>query len=253
MGSTTGIAWTNSTWNPWRGCTRVSPGCKFCYMFREQKRYGRDPSVVTRCKDSTFNKPLTWQKKAAQSGEKQLVFTCSWSDWFHPMADAWRDEAWQIVKNCPNLTFQILTKRPENISTRLPADWGQGYPNFWLGVSIENNDYVKRADILRQTPAQIRFISAEPLLGPLDQLSLNGIDWLILGGESAGPGEDVRECDGSWMLDLLNRKPADLSVFVKQLGQKFRWNNETYSVGKKKRDKMKDFPQELQVQEYPAA
>ena len=114
---------THYTWNPWRGCTKISPGCQHCYMFRDQRRYGRDPSVVVRTK--TWRDPLRWQKKAEAAGRTDLVFTCSWSDWFHEDADPWRDEAWGVVCGCPNLTFQILTKRPARILGHLPADWAE--------------------------------------------------------------------------------------------------------------------------------
>ena len=132
MGASTAIEWTQSTWNPWRGCAKVSPGCASCYMYRDQLRYGRDPQEVVRTKPSTFDAPLRW-RNSAEASSSPLVFTCSWSDWFHPSADPWRDDAWSIVKQCPTLTFQILTKRPELIRERLPADWGpDGYSNVWL-------------------------------------------------------------------------------------------------------------------------
>ena len=194
MGASTGIEWTDATWNPWRGCTKVSPGCSACYMYREQERYGRDPAVVVRAQPTTFNAPLGWR-------ERRLVFTCSWSDWFHVDADEWRDEAWEIVRRCSHLTFQILTKRPELISERLPADWGDGYPNVWLGVSVENNRFLWRADMLNEIPAKLRFVSAEPLLrdvclrGPL----ANGIGWVIAGGESGGrTGHPPRPMEPDW-------------------------------------------------------
>ncbi len=168
MGASTAIEWTQSTWNPWRGCAKVSPGCASCYMYREQLRYGRDPQEVVRTKPSTFEAPLRW-RNSAEASSSPLVFTCSWSDWFHPSADPWRDDAWSIVKQCPTLTFQILTKRPELIRERLPADWGSdGYSNVWLGVSIENHRFTWRAEALLNVPARIRFVSAEPLLGKID-------------------------------------------------------------------------------------
>ncbi|MFL5313065.1 MAG: DUF5131 family protein [Myxococcales bacterium] len=159
MGDQTGISWTESTWNPWMGCTRVSPGCDGCYMFREQRQYGNDPELVRRSK-TKFDAPLKWE-------EPKLVFTCSWSDWFHVNADDWRDEAWDIIRRSPQHTFQILTKRPGRIHHCLPADWGDGYPNVWLGVSVESAAFVSRVDVLRGIPAALRFISAEPLLGSL--------------------------------------------------------------------------------------
>src|SRR3990172_778380 len=127
MGKITGISWTDATYNPWYGCLKVSPGCKQCYMYRDMERYGKDPKVVTRAKPATFNSPLKWT-------EPQRVFTCSWSDYFIEQADEWRDEAWDIIRRTPHLTYQILTKRPENIFDRLPADWGNGWPNVFLSV-----------------------------------------------------------------------------------------------------------------------
>lgn len=212
MSERTIIAWTERSWNPWRGCTKVSPGCKNCYMFTAQLRYGRNPAEVVRT--GTWGDPLRWQRRAAARGTTERVFTCSWSDWFHDDADAWRDEAWDIIRRCPNLTFQILTKRPERIVDHLPADWGQGWPNVWLGVSIERDDYCGRADILRQIQAAVRFISAEPLLGPLPSLNLTGIDWLIVGGES-GPG--YRPMEHAWARDLRDRAhAAGVAYFFKQ-------------------------------------
>lgn len=185
MSDKTIIAWTQRTWNPWRGCTKVSPGCKNCYMFTAQERYGQDPRKVIRT--GTWGDPPKWQRAAAASGITERVFTCSWSDWFHADADTWRDDAWEVIRRTPNLIYQILTKRPERIADHLPRDWGDGWQNVWLGTSIESNGYVHRAGFLRNIPAVVRFVSYEPALGSLDRLSLSGIDWLICGGES-GPG-----------------------------------------------------------------
>jgi protein gp37 len=184
-------------------------------MYREQRQYGHDPEALRRSK-TKFSEPLRWQ-------EPRLVFTCSWSDWFHPAADAWRDEAWDVVRQTPHLTYQILTKRPELISERLPDHWGDGWTNVWLGVSIENSRFTWRADTLRDIPAEVRFISAEPLLGSLYKdsgrrapLDLEGIDWLIVGGES-GPGS--RPLDLSWAHELAEAcDQAETAFFVKQLG-----------------------------------
>jgi len=181
-------------------------------MFRAQQRYGHDPSVVVRTK--TWTEPLRWQRVAEREHNTELVFTCSWSDWFHEDADEWRDEAWSLVRQCSNLVFQILTKRPERVLDHLPHDWSDGYKNVWLGVSIENEDYVWRADVLRKIPARVRFISAEPLLGPLPNLVFDGFHWLIVGGES-GPG--FRSMDNNWARDLRDRAlAADVRFFFKQ-------------------------------------
>lgn len=212
MSEQTIIAWTDRTWNPWRGCEKISPGCAHCYMFTAQERYGRDPAVVVRT--GTWGDPLRWERDAARARRVERIFTCSWSDWFHEAADAWRDDAWGVVRRCPHLHFQILTKRHERIAAHLPADWGDGYPNVWLGVSIENNRFVHRADALRELPAAVRFISAEPVLSSMPDLNLTGIDWLIVGGES-GPG--FRPMDHAWVRELRAKaRAAGTAFFFKQ-------------------------------------
>lgn len=184
----TAISWTEETWNPWMGCTKVSEGCDHCYMFREQRQYGNDPELVRRSK-TKFKFPLGLK-------EPSLIFACSWSDWFHVDADPWRDEAWEIIRLTPQHTYQILTKRPGRILRHLPADWGDGYPNVWLGTSVETNEYLSRVHVLRAVPAALRFISAEPLLGPLPDLNLDGIGWVITGGES---GPQHRPINVAWV------------------------------------------------------
>lgn len=209
MATTTTIGWTEATWNPWHGCTKVSPGCKHCYMYAFKDRMGQDPSVVLRSKGN-FTAPLKWK-------EPRVIFTCSWSDWFIAEADPWRDEAWEVIRKTPQHTYQILTKRPERIAGRLPwIDPADAWPNVWLGVSIETQHYVApRLDPLILAPAAHRFVSAEPLLGPLDLTRyLPAIDWVIVGGET-GPG--YRALDPVWVEDLVAAATAAaVPVFVKQ-------------------------------------
>ncbi|OGR40687.1 MAG: hypothetical protein A2X35_09270 [Elusimicrobia bacterium GWA2_61_42] len=202
------IEWTGGTWNPWHGCTKVSPGCKRCYMYAAKRRYGQDPAVVVRSK-TQFHAPLKW-------AEPKLIFTCSWSDWFHKTADPWRDEAWEIIRATPRHSYQILTKRPERILNHLPSAWGSGWPNAWIGASVETSDYARRIDLLREVPARIRFLSLEPLLGPLPNLSLDGIHWVIVGGES-GPG--YRPCNPNWVRSIRDQcLEAAVPFFFKQWG-----------------------------------
>ena len=210
MGERTAIAWTEKTWNPWQGCHKVSAGCTLCYMYSEKIRYGQRPNVVVRSKPPTFNAPMKWKEPAR-------VFTCSWSDWFIEEADAWRDEAWEIIRHAPHLTYQILTKRPERIADHLPAGWPLG--NVWLGVSVENQAAAdERIPHLLATPAALRFLSVEPLLAPVT-LGLRagpGIDWVIAGGES-GPG--ARPCNVAWIRSLMAQcRAAHVPAFLKQLG-----------------------------------
>ncbi len=213
MSETTRISWTDATWNPWIGCRKVSPGCKNCYAERlVRDRMGRDFREIRRSSERTFRMPLRLK------GRKR-VFTCSISDFFIEEADAWRPEAWEIIKRTPQLTYQILTKRPERIIYSLPDDWGLGYSNVWLGTSVENQEYAeKRIPLLLEVPAKVRFLSCEPLLGKLDLTKWllgtcgyycdedNGhidhdypIHWIIVGGES---GPNYREMKEEWAVSL---------------------------------------------------
>lgn len=214
MGDKTIIAWTSKTWNPWKGCTHVSPGCDHCYADRQMTNLGLNFKVVTRTK--TWGDPLRWQKAAEQTGRVEAVFTCSWSDWFHRDADQWRTEAWKVVRACPNLHFQILTKRAERMVRHLPPDWGDGYPNVWLGVSVESQKYKWRLEYLRKTPARVRFVSAEPLLEELQLTAdqVKGIHQIIVGGES-GPG--YRPMDHQWARNILELcRQERIAFFFKQ-------------------------------------
>lgn len=225
MGRTTGIGWADATWNPWVGCLKVSPGCKQCYMYRGQRRYGDDPRVVRRTSLRTFCAPLTWK-------DPKRVFVCSWSDFFIEEADDWRDEAWDVMRRTPRLTYQILTKRPQNILDCLPSDWGRGWPNVWLGVSVEDQKRAnERIPILCGIPARVRFVSYEPALGPLrlgaiapDEMSraicqtrqAARIDWLISGGES---GPYARPADPQWFRNIRDEcADAGIAYFHKQNG-----------------------------------
>lgn len=144
---------------------------------------------------------VKWNHDAASRGKTRKVFIGSLCDIFedHPIANGLRPHVFEIVRRCENLIFQLLTKRPENITRMLPDDWDNGYGNVWLGTSIENQEYGCRADALRSVAAAVRFVSYEPALGPL-QLELAGIDWLIYGGES-GPGH--RPENKQWARDIM--------------------------------------------------
>ena len=214
MGYTTGIQWTNRTHNFWYGCKKVSAGCKFCYAERDMERYGKDFHTITRAKG--FDAPLSWKEPA-------LVFVNSWSDFFIEDSDEWRNDAWDIIRKTQHLTYQILTKRPGNIKDRLPPDWGWGWENVWLGVSAENQAMAdKRIPLLLSVPAKTRFVSAEPLLGPID--FSNGLamalrfrlHWIISGGES---GYNPRPSDIDWFRSIRDQcVSAGVPFFFKQAG-----------------------------------
>jgi protein gp37 len=206
MGRTSSIEWTEATWNPWHGCSRVSPGCAHCYMYRDKRRYGQDPSLVVRSR-TMFDAPTKWK-------QGRMVFTCSWSDFFISDADAWRKEAWEVIRQTPQHTYQILTKRPDRIVDCLPAGWP--FPNVWLGVSVENPRFYGRIEALRNVSASIRFLSLEPLLTRLPLLPLNGVSWVVVGGES-GPG--CRPIKADWIREIRDQcERAHAAFFFKQWG-----------------------------------
>lgn len=174
-------------------------------MFRDQEKYGRDPSLIRRTSGKTFNAPLHLKTP-------HIIFTCSWSDFFLEEADAWREDVWDIIRRTPQHLYQVLTKRPERILECLPPDWGKGWPNVWLGVTVENQIMAdRRLPLFMDVPAVLRWAVAEPLLGPLnlrsylqqgdDSLhrSTTGIGWVVAGAES-GPG--ARPLDENWVRSL---------------------------------------------------
>jgi len=175
-------------------------------MFRDKNRYGQDPSKIVRGK-TTFTLPLKW-------GEPKLIFTCSWSDFFIEEADCWRGAAWNIIRSTPHHTYQILTKRPERIANHLPEDWP--LPNVWLGVSVENPRFYWRIGVLREIPAFVRFLSLEPLLKAMPDLPLDGISWVIVGGES---GPHCRPMRNEWVCEIRDQCwRVRVPFFFKQWG-----------------------------------
>lgn len=228
------IAWTHNTQNFWLGCDKIAPECAHCYIGRVLRQQQREPwGQLYRTK--TWNNPAKWQRQAESQGICYRVFTNSLSDFFHAKADAWREEAWKIIRDTPNLVWLILTKRPELVASRLPKDWGEGYPNVWLGTSVGCNQTLNKMDTLRKIPATVRFVSCEPLLEDIaDGINLEGFRWLIVGGES-GDGQEYlwdktkdwrREFDTSgrrtmkieWAQRLLEKSHATgVSFFFKQV------------------------------------
>lgn len=216
------IGWTEGTWNIATGCTKVSPGCDNCYMDRWAARAGRDPTVVRKTSNRVFRSPLRWQRDL-EPGRRMMVFASSLTDWFHKDCDGFRAEAWGIVRRCPDLVFQILTKRHGRIDHHLPDGWGDGWDNVWLGVSVEDGEWLRRATALNKVPARVRFLSMEPLVGAVDQTELravlrDGIGWVIVGGES-GAREKVRSFHERHALDIVEACAAEgVPCFVKQRG-----------------------------------
>lgn len=304
MAKDSNIEWTEATWNPWHGCHKISAGCKNCYMFRDKAKYGQDPNVVLRSK-TKFYDPLKWT-------EPTTIFTCSWSDFFIEEADEWRDEAFAIMALTPHHTYQVLTKRPDrmlaylnapDIAARIALKMGQiggqraikkqdihalvqqgitvsefdeknfFLPNVWLGVSVEDQKTAReRIPLLLKTPAAVRWISAEPLLGLIDftlrwggqderdsygnlywgtmptltGLGGNTIDWIVAGGES---GPDARPMHPDWARSIRDQcQSSGVPFFFKQWGEylyanehvRKHENKEFLKVGKKRAGRILD-------------
>lgn len=276
----TKIQWTEKTYNPIVGCTRVSPGCEHCYAERMARRLqamgqekyqgtidknGRWTGVLNLGSEETIEAPLRNKKP-------MTYFVNSMSDLFHKEIPFWWLKAiWDVMRDTPQHTYQILTKRAGRMAQTIPA-LVESYgilPNVWLGVSVENQKYAgERIPYLLQTPAAIRFLSCEPLLGPVDldgyvgtELQLSdydahigdGVDWVIIGGES-GPG--ARPFDLSWAYSLVSQcQAAGVAVFVKQLGRNpidgINGYKTGYPIKDAKGGDMAEWPAGLQIREVP--
>lgn len=216
MATNSKIGWTDHTQNFWWGCHKVSSECQFCYIATIMKRGGYEPFKGP-IKTKNWDNPRRWNRIAERESRRARVFTCSMSDFFHIGADKWRSEAWKVIKECENLDWLVLTKRAERIADCLPGDWGNGYPNVWLGVTAGCKSSLDRVKILTKIPAAVRFVSAEPLLEPLDLTPyLSNLDWVITGCERAKKGQR-RLMDLEWVRDIDSQcKAAKVAHFFKQ-------------------------------------
>jgi len=229
MAERTAIQWTDATFNPWWGCERVSPACAHCYADVLARRYGHllwDGGSPRRfLSENHWRQPLRWNRHAEQQDHRIKVFCASMADVFEARIelDSWRALLWDLIEQTPMLEWQLLTKRPENVAAMVP--WTDEWPaNVWIGTSVENSRHTFRVDILRELPAAVRFMSAEPLLGSLflngrpnrRPLNLDGVDWVIAGGES---GPRHRPVDLAWLRELRDAcVTADIPFFYKQRG-----------------------------------
>jgi protein gp37 len=214
MAINSSIEWTESTWNPVTGCNKISPGCKHCYAERMAKRLQAmgQPNYTNGFEltlhERILELPLMWKKP-------QTIFVNSMSDLFHENVPVgFIQKVFHIMERAHWHHFQILTKRSDRLLEIHPKLYWN--VNIWVGVSVENKDYTFRIDHLRKTGAKIKFISFEPLLGPIHDLNLKGIDWVIVGGES---GYQARPMDTSWVVDIRNQcQKAKVPFFFKQWG-----------------------------------
>jgi protein gp37 len=230
------IEWTDSTFNPWVGCTKIKraghkpSACDFCYAEKWAKRSGQvawGNSPRRRTTPSYWNAPITWNKRAAEFrlkfGRRQRVFCASLADVFdNQVARAWRADLFELIRDCDQLDWLLLTKRPQNIGKMLPADWGTGYANVWLGTTAEDADaYQQRVSHLLAQPAAVRFVSYEPALGPLGPISIAGRvpDWIIIGGESGVRADLIRVTHPQWARDAIAEcRRENVAPFLKQWG-----------------------------------
>ena len=208
------IEWTESTWNPVTGCTEISEGCRYCYAKRMTKRQvamGREKyrnGFTVTSHEDTLDIPLRWRKP-------RLIFVNSMSDTFHKeVPDEFIHNVFQVMVKASQHQYQLLTKRADRLQQLAPSlPWPE---NVWMGVTVEDRNNVSRIDCLRTVPAAVRFLSIEPLLGPIPNLDLDGIDWVIVGGES-GPG--ARAMKEEWVLDIRDQcLRSRVPFFFKQWG-----------------------------------
>jgi protein gp37 len=236
MAATSKIEWTDATFNPWVGCTKIArvhrrpSACDFCYAEKWAKRsgqvsWGNHPR--RRTTESYWNAPVAWNRRASdfQStfGRRQRVFCASLADVFDNQVDpAWRRDLFELIRACDQLDWLLLTKRPQNIRKMLPTNWGTGYANVWLGTTAEDSDaYQRRVSHLLALPAAVRFVSYEPALGPLGPISISGRvpDWIIIGGESGVRADLLRGTHPQWARDAIAEcRREKVAPFLKQWG-----------------------------------
>jgi len=269
VGEHTGIAWCDATFNPWWGCTRVSPGCKLCYAEIASDRWGHPGLWGPRGERRVFGpghwqEPWRWNTRAEKEGVRRRVFCGSMCDVFEDYGDdeeptasglgVERTKLWDVIGRTHSLDWLLLTKRPENIDRMCGV---MRLPNVWLGTSVEDQTRAdERVPIIARQPSVVRFLSVEPMIGPVDLSGLvdteayggmggrpfrigPAIDWVIIGGESQ---EGCRPMEVEWALDLLRQcRSLGIAVFVKQLGGH-----------PDKRHDPAEWPEALRVQEFPS-
>lgn len=216
MAATSKIEWTQATWNPVSGCEQVSPGCDHCYAMKFAERFRGVPGHYystgfdLTLRPNMLDRPGRWKKT-------KFIFVNSMSDLFHRFVpDEYIDQVFDRMESADQHVYQVLTKRPERLRRYAKRRYGtkQVPMQIWLGVSVENNDYAWRADMLREVKAAVRFLSVEPMLGPVDRMSVDGISWVIVGGES---GPRHRSMDAEWVRELRDRCAlGSVAFFFKQ-------------------------------------
>jgi protein gp37 len=247
MGENSKIEWTDHTFSPWVGCTKVSPACDHCYAEGWARRTGQAhlwQGERRRTTDANWRQPVKWNRAAAAEGVRRRVFCSSLADVFDNQADdEWRKELWSLIVETPELDWLLLTKRPQNAARMLPYGFNEAaYPNVWIGTTVENQEEAdRRIPHLLALPARVRFLSCEPLLGPVDLTNIKPpgsahgdahgwsaiwknnaigrpwVDWVIAGGES---GPKARPSHPDWFRSLRDQcSAAGVAFFMKQWGE----------------------------------
>lgn len=211
MAENSGIEWTHHTFNPWIGCTKVSAACDHCYAEAWDRRFNgeRWGPHAARTRTKTWGNPVKWNRKAEAKGIRYRVFCASLADVFDnhkSILPEWRADLWRLIRETPNLDWLLLTKRPQNAARFIPPGLLGEAQNVWIGTTIEDQtEFDRRVPHLQQIPARVRFLSCEPLLGPIDMGDMFGLDWIITGGES---GQQHRSTDPDWLRGLRDQCAA---------------------------------------------
>lgn len=242
--ATTAIEWSDATWNPLTGCTKISPGCKNCYaatMARRLKAMGQENyrnEFRLTLHEHMLAVPLGWKKP-------RKVFVNSMSDLYHKdVPDGFIHRVFDTMTRADWHQYQVLTKRAERLEEIAPElPWAD---HIWQGVSVESADYAWRIDHLRRTPARVKFLSIEPLLGPIPDLDLSGIDWVIVGGES---GHGSRLMEAEWVADIRRAcEEQTVPLFVKQTGERLA---RQLGLKSKKGGDPAEWPADMRVRQFP--
>lgn len=229
--ASTKIEWTESTWNPITGCTKISTGCKFCYaeaMARRLKAMGQEKyrnGFELTLHPETLQEPYSWKKP-------KMIFVNSMSDLFHKDVPLdFIQKVFRVIKENPQHVFQVLTKRADVLRYYDSEGWLEWPHNLWMGVTVENKTVINRIENLRHTGARVKFLSCEPLLSPLENMNLQRIDWVIVGGES---GRTPRPMKEEWVIDIKEQcHRADVAFYFKQWGGTNKKKNGRLLEGKK--------------------
>lgn len=254
------IEWTDHTFNPWWGCEKVSPGCAHCYAETFAKRTGHrvwgSGAEHRFFGDKHWNEPLRWERAAKDAGMRQRVFCASMADVFEDRRDldSQRARLWDLIRATPSLDWLLLTKRPENFRMLPWGGYDDPWPNVWVGTTVEDQERADlRIPLIGVVPAVVRFLSCEPLLGPITLPSSN-VHWVIVGGES---GHGARPMWVAWAHSLVEQcRAAGIACFVKQLGVDPRWADSGLTPVSHAHGKCSDpleWPTELRLRQFPSA